>query len=70
MVNLILYFYHYFFGYKMGVFPFQNNLIALDDSRSIGLFWNRKTPFIAELHKTDLHICSDFAKIFFHLKTK
>ena len=56
------------------VFPFQNYLKNLD---LWDCFWKRKSHFtveihfihVAELHKTDLHICSNFERINYCLIT-
>ena len=47
----------YFFGYKLEVFPFQNNPKNLDPSYKMDLeFWDcfgrTKTHLITEIHKT------------------
>ena len=58
----------YFFVMRQSFFFSQKQFqrsrsILLDGSRYLGMFWRRKTHFIAQLHKTDLlsSLCSDLS---------
>ena len=43
---------------------------ATEDLLYLGLFWKRKTHFIAEIHKIASHICGNFGRLASHLITK